>query len=1067
MIKREKKRKLCGSVLLTVVCVMSLLIIFLFGTLALATAANNRAHVNYSTAQTEVTSRTVVDAAIKAMEVNKDFGNAVSALKADEPKPLNVFVDFSGVPDAGKYGHLTVNKMKVDIAPVGKKQFYDENKKEWINGDIIQFTSTVSMAGVDSTTSAYIVKQPPGTKDGTSSGGAGFVTTAGADLSCQTNLYGGSYISLPKKEAAEKYNYSYYDVKVDDNGNVIYEDKSKERKYSEWTTDKSIYRQFDPYDPSKVVTETDKNGNVFVKSNPTAFVLSNSGAVAEDDLYVNNNAVVGNWSGFIFSEGKGVTIWGDMTFGNDIEKFFIENGVSGKELAFNKVPYIYVDGKLSTAGMKNIGNSSKPFPLNIFCGSMETGSNGTNIYADVYCMNPFKTSKIGANSQQTKLYGWAESVIHKTSQGSKDKRVKGSIYSKGSVEFNSGSGMSIQGDVRVEKNCTINIDKSINNVDDVNIEIGGDLVVGGTLDIRYTEGNLKEKSKIIKALFADGSGGKIYCDTVLLNGQPFQNGGEVTYKVPNDKRYYLWYDPKFDFENNSYLGLFGEPLESGERVYYRWAEDKVAGSKGLMDSNYIDEVGNGICNPLNNGDMSKKEYYKQEEDWPLLKKDLPRASDDNLTTDYYYVETTINPNSSDPNKKLTADKINEDGTLKIKDPNNSPFADFEFIRDSSKPTNERYTTCTYTMKADKNLYLPKDDYKNVSTYIYPEEAERDVILGLKTLKESDVKDIPKEETQIVKTVYEVLDKVANPYDNSTPSGMSNASTFKRYESPDDIFKDSGKIAFNVKSDGSYISNDIKTDGTNMVKVSGTEYDKTIDQAEAIHGGGAAPVITKSCVLNMELGNGDWNGLVINPNGSRICIVVEKLDLASGINILVDDSNPGSIVDFYINNNSASSKFSIGGGWLGTTKYCKELSDHNGKVIRYGSGKGGADDLVLEDLGRPRVNIYGGIDSEFVVSNMQFLIANIVSPELKVTVSATAGAPYSFSNVYYNGIDVNKPYGTDITTKEFIIGCLNAKEVSIPNRVNVLYVTDPTGDPPDVAGDEENIFNYRVLYYDEY
>ena len=64
--KTIKNRKLKGSVLLTVVSVMALLIIFLSGTLVLATAANNRAHVNYSTAQTNITARTVVNTAYNA-----------------------------------------------------------------------------------------------------------------------------------------------------------------------------------------------------------------------------------------------------------------------------------------------------------------------------------------------------------------------------------------------------------------------------------------------------------------------------------------------------------------------------------------------------------------------------------------------------------------------------------------------------------------------------------------------------------------------------------------------------------------------------------------------------------------------------------------------------------------------------------------------------------------------------------------------------------------------------------------------------------------------------------------
>ena len=68
--KNEKNRKLKGSVLLTVVFVMAILIVFMFGTLSLALSASNRSHVNYSSAQTSVTARAVAESAISAIAAN-------------------------------------------------------------------------------------------------------------------------------------------------------------------------------------------------------------------------------------------------------------------------------------------------------------------------------------------------------------------------------------------------------------------------------------------------------------------------------------------------------------------------------------------------------------------------------------------------------------------------------------------------------------------------------------------------------------------------------------------------------------------------------------------------------------------------------------------------------------------------------------------------------------------------------------------------------------------------------------------------------------------------------------
>ena len=163
---------------------MSLLIVFLFGTLALATAANNRAHVNYSSAQTNVTSRMVVDAAVKAMKADANYGNVISKIGTDAgASSLNVAVKLGNtVPNAGKYGDIS----PVNVSLAGKKKFYDTSKKEWVEGDILKFSASVSMAGVNSTTSAYIVKQPPTEATDGAGGGAGFVTTSGAEASfCQ------------------------------------------------------------------------------------------------------------------------------------------------------------------------------------------------------------------------------------------------------------------------------------------------------------------------------------------------------------------------------------------------------------------------------------------------------------------------------------------------------------------------------------------------------------------------------------------------------------------------------------------------------------------------------------------------------------------------------------------------------------------------------------------------------------------------------------------------------------------------------------------------------------------
>ena len=81
--KLKKNRKLKGSVLLTVVSVMALLIIFMASTLTLAAAANNRAHANYSDSQAEYTARAAIEGFTQALEDNDTVAQTLVRIAAN------------------------------------------------------------------------------------------------------------------------------------------------------------------------------------------------------------------------------------------------------------------------------------------------------------------------------------------------------------------------------------------------------------------------------------------------------------------------------------------------------------------------------------------------------------------------------------------------------------------------------------------------------------------------------------------------------------------------------------------------------------------------------------------------------------------------------------------------------------------------------------------------------------------------------------------------------------------------------------------------------------------------
>ena len=77
---QNTKKRAAGSVLFTVVAVLMIMIVFLVGTLAIASSANKRSHNSYSTTQAQYTARTGIDSVIAAVITNSDIADAVDNL---------------------------------------------------------------------------------------------------------------------------------------------------------------------------------------------------------------------------------------------------------------------------------------------------------------------------------------------------------------------------------------------------------------------------------------------------------------------------------------------------------------------------------------------------------------------------------------------------------------------------------------------------------------------------------------------------------------------------------------------------------------------------------------------------------------------------------------------------------------------------------------------------------------------------------------------------------------------------------------------------------------------------
>jgi len=424
--KTEKNRSLKGTVLFTVVSVLSIMIIFMTCTLAMASAAHKRARKTYSTAQSSYTARSAIDSILAAIGKDKDFSKAVRSL--NENGEMNIVVNVNN-PSMGRIDNATIKY-------TGTKTVFDpsEDVMSWITCNVYTITADVTIGGETTTITASVLQDPP--QGGGGGGGAAFLTWGGASIDNHSYAWGGTYVGMGKwgdKSWNTDLNYiKWYNAL---NKLTVLEDK-------EYLTNMNYHLQNDMAFESPVVI----NGNLNAVNGASIYYTYNSTGI----------------------DTPGVQIWGNLDAGgNDKLKLYMTDSlrdyIKGKGYDFNTMPYLYVDGAIKSTKL-NLGSAN--MPLNIFCGKLDVNQNDLNIYADLYCMDADETSTV--SSSNPTLYKWANSVVN---GGVSYSTLGGNFYSKGSVDV--GSNMTINGKMIVEGNLNVK--------QGANLKVNGDLVVGGTL----------------------------------------------------------------------------------------------------------------------------------------------------------------------------------------------------------------------------------------------------------------------------------------------------------------------------------------------------------------------------------------------------------------------------------------------------------------------------------------------------------------------------------------------------------------------------------------------------------
>ncbi len=391
--KTEKNRRLKGSVLFTVVCVMSLLIIFLMGTLVLAASTNRRAHKSYSSSQTSYTTRAAIESFASAMEQEVAIASAVENLGATPIYPQIEMPD-GRMGHIGYYdtaGNFQEGRIKIECLDDAESQYYYDNDPvdpKWVQLQTVKVTATARLGGEESTTVAYIRKKAP--NEPTPLAIKGLQTVGGTTVNSGGMITGGLGLGIASPVPAS--------------------------------------------DLSKVIRlETDM---AFINS---ALTVSGAGI----DIHVTK-------------PGTGTVIMGDVRVQNSqvvtLDYEMIEDYTQNKipYLYVDGQFSTSANAEMNLVKRGSTVTASDPSPYNLFFGSINLENNPVKIEsADLYLMDSGVTSKLNKQSGSY-LKTWADSTFNKTE--AQHFSTGGNIYSKGNLEL---AYIEIDGDIRVEGNLII------------------------------------------------------------------------------------------------------------------------------------------------------------------------------------------------------------------------------------------------------------------------------------------------------------------------------------------------------------------------------------------------------------------------------------------------------------------------------------------------------------------------------------------------------------------------------------------------------------------------------------
>ena len=567
--KKETKRSFRGTVLFTTVSVMALLIIFLMGTLVLASASNSRAHKSYATSQASYTARAAVDSFIRAMSDKPEIAAAVEGLADGGNFEVELSFNRAGAADRslGVIGYIddtgAFHEGSILVQDMNEKSYMYKNDLSgsgalWHETRNIRVTATVEVGGERETVSA-IIRKRPGKQEANPPSVAqvkGLQSMSSVELPAGELITGGLGVGL---EASELKDYELRNKQTLEttltfiNGNL------------EWKTSEAMYKVYDPVNEEK---PTLPYSQFVVAGN---FHYPNAAKGAHESFIEVDYTPIPSWT---VKEIPYLFVNGAMTFGSSAQNFITGNGA----------PFNVIVGTIDSKNQANPTMNS----ANLFLMDESQADK-----KDVSSVEKYKTiagdvtkgNNVLGNTQDTSLMKWTTSLISGTEVPNFN--FGGNIYCNGDLTL---KGVNVEGSVYVRGNLTVD-----GNGNDSNVE--GDIVVGGNY---YDDNNKMTCGGIIYSANSDGDLVRAEADVKAVNNiEVSYNAQRVDIKNDNNKIfYYKWHTAAHKNENDKSVDPWGYELTAGVDLggneltaeqlqdidlYYEWNREYVQGESFSKD----------------------------------------------------------------------------------------------------------------------------------------------------------------------------------------------------------------------------------------------------------------------------------------------------------------------------------------------------------------------------------------------------------------------------------------------------------------------------------------------------